>query len=104
MTYIVKQMNDGLIGIYDTERASFPIAMPELKAAGIDRIEGTATGGWFKKADREQAEAIAATLNTFYNHPEYVESVVAVVKAKAAPKGDDLADVAAALIADQAGV
>lgn len=105
MTYIIKHMNDGKVGIYCTLKACFPIAGPELREAGVTRIEGTAGGGWFKKADAEQAQGIATMLNGFFGYAEGEEAKVSKPKAKkkAATEDDSLASIGAALIADQAG-
>ena len=103
MTYIIKTMNDGKVGIYDTLRACFPIAGPELREVGITRIEGD-DRGWFKKANRDKAENIAAMLNNYFGYVEGEESKVSrPKKKKAATEDDSLADLGAALIADQAG-
>lgn len=100
MTYIVKHLNNGTCGVYDTIRACFPIAGSELRAAGIARLEGTALNGWFKKSETEQAEAIAADLNDYYNLGEFVPSKVSRPKAKPVEDDSSMADMAAALLAD----
>lgn len=98
MTYIIKHLSNGNVGVYDTIRGCFPIAGPELREAGVGRIEGTAPNGWFKKAEAAHAEAIVATLNAHYGYAEGVEAKVSKPKAK----DDALVGVGAALIADQA--
>ena len=102
MTYIVKTMSDGRHGIYDTDKACFPLQGKELREAGITRINGSDGSGWYKKAEKADAEQIASVLNEFHGHGEYVEAKVSVPTAKKPAKQDDLAAVGAALIADQA--
>jgi hypothetical protein len=82
MTYIIKTMNDRKVGIYDTERACFPIAGPELREAGITRISGDDDRGWFTPENRAEAERIAALLNEYHGHGEYAEAKVTKPKAK----------------------
>lgn len=85
MTYIVKHLNNGTCGVYDTIRGCFPVAGPELREAGVSRIEGTAPNGWFKKSEREEAEAIASSLNAYYGFADgEQEAKVTKPKAKAA--------------------
>lgn len=81
--YIVKRLTDGF-GVYDTERGSFPIKNPTLLSLGIDRLE-------FSK-DRAAQEAIAARLN---GSKDVKPTGYAINR---------LEDMAASLIADQAGV
>lgn len=101
MTYIIKHLNNGNVGVYDTERGCFPIAGPELRAAGIKRVEGTGDRGWFKKSETEQAENIAASLNAYYNLNDFIESKVSTPKT-VAPVDDDkaLRDMAAMILND----
>ena len=101
MTYIVKTQSDKTFGIYDTIAGSYPIEGPELRAAGIERIEGSGNYGWFKgAADLLIAERIASTLNTFHGLGEFAPTPKGK-KAKAVKTDDGMADMAAALIADQ---
>lgn len=88
MTYIIKTMNDGKVGIYDTLKACFPLAGKELREAGVTRIDGTDGDGWFKKADRETAENIATMLNLFHGHSED-EPQKAPSKGRKAKQDDD---------------
>lgn len=102
MTYTVNHMKNGDIGVYDDERACYPIAGPELRAAGIKRIE-PAEGRWFRGEEgKAEAERIAAILNEFHGHIENATKALKKV-AKATEKAEDsLKDMANALVADQA--
>lgn len=100
MTYIVKTMRNGDIGVYDTERSSFPIETAELRAAGIGRI------GWMRGKDGEaEANRIADTLNAFHNLGDLADKAgKAMAKAgKAASDAEQaLIDAGNRLIEDQA--
>ena len=103
MTYIVKTQSDGTVGVYDTIKGSYPIEGPELRAAGVGRIEGSGRYGWFSgKDDTAKAEQIAATLNAFHGHA--VAAKVATERLTEAMTDAEaaLAKVGAALIADEA--
>lgn len=103
MTYIVKTMSDGRHGIYDTDKACFPLQGKELREAGLTRINGSDGSGWYKRNAKADAEQIATMLNEFHGHGEYVESKVATIKQKPTKQDDSLQAAGAALIADQAG-
>lgn len=102
MTYIVKRLNDGTVGIYDTERGSYPIEGPELSKAGVGRIEGSGRHGWFTKAEADKAEEIARKLNEFYGHVHEAAQALKVAGEAAEQATDSLKGMADALIADQA--
>lgn len=55
--YIVKQMLNKELGVYDTENACFPRQGPELRIVGISYV------GWMKPSERAKAEEIVALLN-----------------------------------------
>jgi hypothetical protein len=102
MTYIVKQQNDGTVGIYDDVRGCYPIEGPELRKAGVGRIEGSGKHGWFTKAETAKAEEIAARLNEFHGHIENATKALKAAGKAAAEATDSLKGMADALIADQA--
>lgn len=90
MTYIVKHLNNGNCGVYDTIRGCFPIAGPELREAGVSKIVGD-DNGWFKKANVAKAETIVATLNAHYGYAEGTEAKVSKPKVKASADADEAA-------------
>lgn len=89
--YIVKPMLRGDIGVYDTERASFPVNTPELRKIGVSNL------GWLRGKDgMAEAERIVALLNGYKSADEAkIDGPLS--------ENDDLAALAQSLIEDQAG-
>lgn len=52
MRFVVKSMSNGDIGVYDTERGSYPVETDELRAIGVSRLD------LWLRGDEGQAEAV----------------------------------------------